>query len=57
MKLNGKMWQDYEVKMGLCNQSHPQKIQQLLQQDFIWKLMDTVVNIPSNHCIHSNTFN
>jgi len=56
MKFNGETWRDCQIKARSRSQSHPQKIRVLLQQDFVWKVMETIVDIPSTHYIHSDIF-
>ncbi|KAG9308143.1 hypothetical protein JVU11DRAFT_12445 [Chiua virens] len=56
MKINNETWRDCHVKTGSRSQSQQYKIRSLLQQDFIWKLMETIVDIPSTHYIHSDIF-
>ncbi|KAF8122102.1 hypothetical protein EV363DRAFT_1183630 [Boletus edulis] len=56
MVSNDKKWTDCEVAVGLRTKSNGYKIASLLQQDYIWKLMETIVNINETHYVHSDIF-
>lgn len=56
MRSQKKTWRDCVVVQGARTQSHGYKITTLLQQDYVWKLMETIVDIPSTHYVHSDIF-
>ncbi|KAF8125067.1 hypothetical protein EV363DRAFT_1105774, partial [Boletus edulis] len=51
-----KTWMNCEVAQGLRPQSHGYKITSLLQQDYVWKLMDTLVDMNETHYVNSDIF-
>ncbi|KAF8125065.1 hypothetical protein EV363DRAFT_1299322 [Boletus edulis] len=56
MVSEGKTWTHCEVPLGLRTQSQGYKIASLLQQDYVWKLMETIVDMNETHYVHSDIF-
>ncbi|KAG9310708.1 hypothetical protein JVU11DRAFT_9304 [Chiua virens] len=56
MQSQGKKWTDVHIEAGLRSQKAGYKIRILLQQDYVWKLLNTIVGQSNEHYTHSNIF-
>lgn len=56
MRSEGQKWSDHESDREFRATSRGYKISTLLAQDYIWRLLDTIVSIPSTHYVHSDIF-
>ena len=56
MKEFSKDWVTCNTSNKACSHSKGYKVMSLLSQDYIWCLMQAIINIPFMHYIHSNLF-
>lgn len=56
MQSQNKKWTDVQIESGLRSQKAGYKIRMLLQQDYVWQLLNTIVGQSNDHYTHSDIF-